>query len=81
MLGEKPLRTHHVIFIGGGLTHKISQTVSHYMGDYLDRWPLRYTVAADLGMKARPIGTFNNDQVQNVAFTQIEPCVLGCLHC
>ena len=53
----------------------------NYMVDYLDRWPLRYTVAADLGMKARLIGTFINDQVQNVAFTQIELCVLGWLHC
>ncbi len=43
----------------------------NYMGDHPDRWPVRYSVAADLGMKARLLGTFINVQVQNDAFTQI----------
>ncbi|KAL0025433.1 hypothetical protein WJX79_010293 [Trebouxia sp. C0005] len=27
----------------------------NYMGDYPSRWPVRYSIAADLGMKARLI--------------------------
>ena len=41
------------------------------MGDYPSRWPVRYSVAADLGIKARLVGASINDQVQNVAFTQV----------
>ena len=44
----------------------------NYMGDHPDRWPVRYSVAADLGMKAGLVGIFINDQVQNVAVTQSE---------
>ncbi|DBA78925.1 TPA: hypothetical protein ACH3X1_008802 [Trebouxia sp. C0004] len=68
------IQTDHGFDMSAGITDdaaNLRADMYNYMGDYQGRWLVQYSVAADLSMKARLLGTFISNQVQNASFTQI----------